>query len=264
MTEQIILGIIQGITEWLPISSEGAIVLVKTNIVHTGESLEALILQALQLHLGTFLAALLYFHREVRDVLTTLIRFKTQPKGQQRLFSFLFISTVLSGIVGFVLLKAFSHFSSQFSNQGKIVTIGIGILLLGTAYLELKAKKSGYRTLEDITTADSFLLGFVQGLAALPGLSRSGLTVSMLLLRKFDKNCALKLSFLMSLPIVLGGNIILNASLLGWSREILAGVFFAFIFGLATIHLLLWIAHKINFGYFVLFFGILTILSAVI
>ncbi|MBZ0165673.1 MAG: UDP-diphosphatase, partial [Candidatus Omnitrophica bacterium] len=85
------------------------------------------------------------------------------------------------------------------------------------------------------------------------------------LLIKFDKNCALKLSFLMSLPIVLAGNIVKNwRGLLEFSPELLVGVATAFVFGLATIHLLLKVAQKINFGLFVLLVGALTVLSTLL
>jgi len=264
MFEQILLGTIQGIAEWLPISSEGVIVLVKTHIFPTGGDIEAVIHQALQLHFGTLLAALVYFRRDVFVLVQTIFNFKGQTQETQKLFSFLFISTIISGIIGITLLKLLSRLADQFTAQAHTITLVIGLLLLGTAFLELRAKKGGYRTYADIKFSDCILLGIVQGCAALPGLSRSGLTVSALLLRKFDKAYALKISFLMSMPIVLAGNILLNFSPLAWSWEICAGIFAAFAFGLATIHLFLKIAEKINFGYFVLLIGVLTIISAVV
>jgi len=264
MFEQIILGIIQGIAEWLPVSSEGLIVLAQTNLFHSFGNIEDAIRQALFLHFGTFLAALLYFRRDVRKLIETIFSYKSQPQETQKLFSFLLITTMISGALGLLLIKTLSSIASQLESQGTIITLIVGCLLLGTAFLELKAKKGGYRELRELTIMDSIVLGIVQGFAALPGLSRSGLTVSALLLRKLDKTYALKLSFLMSLPIVLAGNLVLNFNALVWSAETLVGLFFSFIFGLATIHLLLKLAEKINFGYFVLFFGILTILSAVI
>ena len=94
-------------------------------------------------------------------------------------------------------------------------------------------------------TGDGVLLGVAQGLAALPGLSRSGLTVSVLLLRKFDGATALKLSFLVSLPIVLFGNLFLNLNDFAFSAEALVGLFFSFLFGILTIDLLLKAAKKI-------------------
>lgn len=261
MFEQIILGIIQGVAEWLPVSSEGLVILAKTNLFHSSGNIEEAIRQALFLHLGTFLAALIYFHQDVKKLIKTIFSYGSQPQDMQKLFSFLLIATMISGALGLLLIKTLSHIASQLKSQGTIVTLIVGCLLLGTAFLELKAKKSGYREIRDLTIIDGILLGIVQGFAALPGLSRSGLTVSALLLRKLDKAYALKLSFLMSLPIVLMGNLLLNFNASAWSAESMVGLFFSFIFGLATIHLLLKIAAKVNFGYFVLFFGILTILS---
>lgn len=264
MFEQVILGIIQGITEWLPVSSEGLIILAKTNFFDSAGNIEEAIRQALFLHFGTFLAALIYFHRDVKKIIQTTFTYRSQSQETQKLFSFLLVATVVSGALGLLLIKMLSYIASGLESQGTIITLMIGCLLLGTAFLELKAKKSGYRTIRDLKMFDGILLGIVQGFAILPGFSRSGLTVSALLLCKLDKTYALKLSFLMSIPIVLAGNLVFNLNATALSVEAFVGLFFSFIFGLATIHLLLKIAQKVNFGYFVLFFGILTILSAII
>ncbi len=275
MFEHIVLGIIQGIVEWLPISSEGMIVLVKTNFFPSEDNFATIIHQALFLHLGTFFAALVYFNKDVAILIKALFQFKSQSKDTQNLLIFLLWSTIISGLLGIVLLKIFSHFFEQFSSAGKGITALVGCLLFITAYLEIKALgknkvikasagTSSYRNMSDLKIIDGIILGIVQGCAALPGLSRSGLTVSALLLRKFDKAYALKLSFLMSLPIVLAGNIILNFNNLQWSLNAFVGLFFAFAFGLATIHLLLRLAQKINFGYFLIFLGALTIISVFI
>lgn len=264
MIEQIILGIIQGIAEWLPVSSEGLIILAKTNLFHSDEPFEQMVRLALGLHFGTFLAALVYFRNDVKQLLTTLIRYKTQPAEQQKLIVFLILSTAISGSLGLLLIQSLGDLMAHAGNQSKWITFAIGCLLLGTAYLELRAKRGGYRQTKDLTLADGILLGLVQGCAALPGLSRSGLTVSTLLLRKIDKATSIKLSFLMSLPIVFFGNLILNWNALRGEANHLVSILFAFLFGLATIHLLLMVAEKINFGYFVLLFGVLTILSAMV
>jgi undecaprenyl-diphosphatase len=101
-------------------------------------------------------------------------------------------------------------------------------------------------------------------MAALPGISRSGMTVSSLLLLDYEEEEALRLSFLLSLPIVLGANIVLNLDRLMVSGSGFAGLMTAFLSGLLTIHLLLEVARNVNFGYFVLFFGLLTIGAAFI
>lgn len=264
MFEQFILGVIQGITEWLPVSSSGVIAIVKNSFFAAHEGIEAISKESLSLHLGTFLAALIYLRRDVVLLVKNLFHYRRAGAEKRNVLAFLAISTVVSGLLGFALIKLFAEVEKQLELPGRVATGIIGVLLLITACAQLKTRGGGHKDFKDLKFADGMILGLAQGFAALPGLSRSGLTVAALLLRKFDKACALKLSFLMSLPVVLAGNIILNLNAPAWSAESLVGLFVSFVFGLATIHLLLKLAGKINFGYFVLFFGILTILSAAV
>ena len=271
MVEGIVLGIIQGITEWLPISSEAVVILVKVNFFGNGESLKELIGFALFLHLGTFLAAAWY----LRDDVVALIKMLFKPSrifadGEtERILRFLILATFISGIIGFFLLEVFlPSVEGQVASSTKVITGGVGVLLLGTAFLQWQArlsakrKRVSFKTAQDLQNRDSVLLGVVQGFSALPGFSRSGLTISALLLRNYSDMTALRVSFLMSLPIVLGGNILLNVKE-GFVLEaaMVFGFLFAFLFGILTIHILFRIARKVNFAYFVLFFGVLTIAS---
>jgi len=260
MLEAIVLGGIQGISEWLPISSEGAIILAKTHFFGGG-TLSSLIGLALFLHLGTFLAALIYFRSEVAHILKTAISYKTADMASRNVFRFLFIATVLSGVLGILLLKGLEHIELSLAVTGKLVTGLVGVMLLLTGIMQIRARKGGERTYEDLSLKDSVLLGVAQGLAAIPGISRSGITVSALLLRNVSEERALTLSFLMSLPIVLAGNIALNAGNFTLTPAALMGLFVSFLFGFATIHLLLKAAKKMNFGYFVLVFSLLILLS---
>lgn len=249
MIKQFALGIIQGIAEWLPVSSEGLLVLAQTYFFGQ-KNLSDFISQALFLHLGTFLAALVYFRKEVISL----------PRNK-KLVRFLALTTLISGLLAFSILKMITGIENQFLLTGKTITLVTGLLLLLTGGLQLKSKNQGKKTQKQLTTADGVVLGFVQGLATLPGLSRSGSTVAILLLLGFSKTESLKLSFLMSLPIVFLGNIILNLNyftqgVYWW------GLLASFIFGLLTIHLLLRLAQKINFGKFVILFGLLTVSAA--
>ncbi len=257
MFEGIIFGIVQGVAEWLPVSSEGVVVLIKTNFF-AGGGIEDMIKFALFLHLGTALAATVYFRKDVIEVFKTLFKYKNATRENKNIFNFLFISTLISGILGLILLKMLTGAQDIIGRSSEIVNFTIGALLLITAYLQFKRKNAvTIRTSDDIKMSDSILLGVVQGFAVLPGLSRSGLTVSTLLLKKFDEEHALRLSFLMSIPIVFAGNILLNIKGFSLTTENFLGFFFSFVFGLATIHILLRVAKKINFAYFVLIFGIL-------
>jgi undecaprenyl-diphosphatase len=263
MLEGIVLGIIQGVAEWLPVSSEGLIVLVQVNFFG-GHDLSEIIKNALFLHLGTFLAALIYFRRDVWQLLKSLLNFKQADQEQQSILKFLIITTLISGLIGYLIIQALESFTVDLNNFSKIITALVAVLLFITAGLQLKSHSSGKKQAKDITNRDSYWLAMAQGLAALPGLSRSGLTVSALLLRNFDKTWALKLSFLMSLPIVLVGNIILNFNISVLTPTMWWGLLFSFISGLITIDLLLRFARRINFGYFVLFFAIITLAAVLI
>ena len=272
MWEQILLGTIQGVVEWLPVSSEGILFLVKSNIWGENE-LKSLLETALLLHLGTFLAALVYFRKRVWALVRALIHYRTATEDNRRILVFLLIATLISGTLGYGMVVLMEGFSGGMDITSDVITLGIGILLLITAILQYRAQKgnreevlykNSLKEYSGIKKRDGILLGVVQSFAALPGLSRSGLTVSALLLRKFDDNIALELSFLLSLPIVLGGNIVLNWDKLSVSPLAWAGLAFSFVFGLLTIDLLLRLARKVNFAHFVLFFGVLTIIAGVI
>jgi len=257
--QYILLGIIQGITEWLPISSSGMLTLVMTNFFNVS-NLSVLLQQSLFLHLGTFLAALVYFREDVAKLILSV--FDKNRKEHRKILRFLIISTIITGILGLAVVKLLGEIGSL---TGKTITFGVGILLLITAGMQFAVKKRGIKKAGQLTTKTSLLAGLAQGVAALPGISRSGMTVSTLLLDKFDDATALRLSFLMSLPVVLLGNILLNAQdmVLVFSTEILYGVLFAFVVGIVTIHLLITLAKKINFAWFALIFGILMMLSII-
>ena len=264
MLENAVLGIIQGIAEWLPISSEGLLVLVRTHLLGHPNGFSSIIQHVLLLHFGTFLSALIYFRKDVLHLIKCLCVYKSQTEESQNLLVFLLVSTLISGFLGIILISFVTQMVSRFETTGQFITTMIGVFLLLTGFVEMKAYRGDKKEIKDLKMIHGIVLGFVQGFAVLPGLSRSGLTVSALLLGRFDKSAALKLSFLMSLPIVLGGNLVLYPNLLNWSWDMAIGVFFSFLFGLLTIHLLLRIAQKINFGYFMVFFGSITLLFAFI
>jgi undecaprenyl-diphosphatase len=263
MYEMLILGAVQGIAEWLPVSSEGLLVLIQVNFFSLA-SIDAAIKSALFLHLGTFLAALIYFRQDVWRLFRTVFKFGQADSEVRQTIRFLLIATLLSGILGWFLLKLLVAVESDIITSSRVMTAIVALLLLITGLTQLASRRSGQRNISHLKSADSVLLGVVQGLAVLPGLSRSGLTVAALLLRKFDKVLALRLSFLLSLPIVLAGNILLNLPDFQFSPDKIVGLLSAFVFGLLTIHLFLKLAQKINFGLFVVLFGFLTFVAVFI
>lgn len=266
MWEAIILGTVQGIAEWLPVSSEGLIFIIKANFFAEGEGVGDIIKLALFLHLGTFLAALVYFRKEVWSLLRTAVFFKTSAKKDKQLLSFIFITTLISGLLGMIFIKGFEGVDTDVRKISRYINILVAGLLLITASLQIKINKNKDfgKTQEQLRKRDGVFVGIAQAFAAFPGLSRSGLTVAALLISEFKDNTALKLSFLLSLPIVLGGNIFLNMERLEFSSYNIIALLFSFGFGLLTIDLLLKVARRINFGYFVMVFALLMLIFGLV
>lgn len=261
--QQLILGIIQGITEWLPISSSAMIALVSANFFQITD-MNLILKSALFLHLGTFLAALFYFRKEVYELIETAFKYKYSDEKNKKTLKFILISSLITGIIGLIVLQLFTSFQTYLEFTGKTITFVVGIFLLFTGIIQIKIKSRGLKEERKLNNKDSIALGIVQGLATLPGISRAGITTSTLLLKKFDDTTALRLSFLMSLPVVLLGNIALNLKEFTLTNTAIYGLLSAFLFGLLTIHSLMKISKKINFGWFVLIFAGLMILSVLI
>lgn len=248
----IILGALQGVAEWLPISSSGLLVLVQTQF-WPQTSLSQMIEYALFLHAGTLLTVVVYFWKDIKQIILE----------KTAVLKTLIITTLITGSLGFFLLQLLKQIEQQINLTGKVVTAMVGLLLIVTGIAQIKDGNQGNRNMESVKVKDGVLLGLVQALTVLPGFSRSGLTVCLLLHLGFEKSEALKLSFLAGMPIILFSNIYLNLVQLpkvnfNW------GIVVSFLVGLVAIHVLFKLAKKINFGYFVAFFGLITLVSSLI
>ncbi|MCD4704105.1 MAG: undecaprenyl-diphosphate phosphatase [Methanosarcinaceae archaeon] len=258
LVEAIILGTVQGIAEWLPISSEGMTSLVMVNVF--GMTLSEAIPLAIWLHIGTLLSAVIYLRQDVMDILRDLpdyVRSFSSGSSHDATITFLIISTLLTGIVGLPLMK----FATGFTDfSGALATALIGVLLIATGILQkVVAKGSARKNLPEIS--DSVIVGVAQGFAALPGISRSGITVSALLLRKYESSKAIRLSFLMSIPTILVAEIGIGLmGLITVDRYAVVALLFAFLFGLLTIDMFLKVAERMDFSNFCIALGLLSVL----
>lgn len=257
LAEAALLGLIQGLAEWLPVSSEGVLVAVQSFAF--GDSLTDAVNFSLWLHIGTALSALAAFRADVWDVLRDLARHPTAPSP---ITAYLVIATISSAPIGFLLLTGLLEFSSR---VGAVAMVVVGILMLATGALLLRSRSSGARTRDDVRWPDAVLTGIAQGLAALPGLSRSGLTVSVLLWRGVDRREALTLSFLLSVPASLGAGLYAAISA-GYYASPQAAVALAVsaVTGFATIRMLMAVARRLNFGWFVLIMGAAILAGAIL
>lgn len=258
--QSLILGIIQGIAEWLPVSSSGITAFIMSNFFDM-TNVESILSEALWLHLGTFFAGLIYFWKDVFKIVKAPIKPTKENYKERKTFTFVLIATIISGAIGVIIFELISSSEGTLELTGKAITGVVGGLLLLTACIQLWARSKNISMGKEIKYKDGVISGLAQGAAALPGVSRSGITVSALLLRKFDDTAALRLSFLMSLPIVLAGNIFLNINNFAIGGAAIYGLLASFVFGIATIHGLMKLSRKINFGWFALVFALLMLAS---
>ena len=202
----VVLGVLQGVFEWLPISSEGNLVVFLT-VVEGASPADAVGL-SLFLHLGTAAAAAAFY----RDELAGMVRLVPDWRpggafdGERASLTFLTVATLASGVVGIAAYVALAEAMTAFTG-GAFVAL-VGALLVGTGVLQrvAGAVELGGRRFPD--GVDAILVGGLQGLAILPGVSRSGVTTSALLLRGHDGPSSFNLSFLLSIPAALGAGAI--------------------------------------------------------
>jgi undecaprenyl-diphosphatase len=198
----LVVGVLQGVFEWLPISSEGNITLYLT--VVEGRAASAAVGYALFLHLGTALAATVFYRADIAAVIRDLPAWRPGEAFESYAdLSFLVAATLASGVTGIASYLVLEGLASELAGGAFVVLVGV--LLVLTGVLQRVASASlGNR--ESPTPVDAVLVGGLQGLAILPGISRSGTTVGALLLRGYDAQAAFRLSFLLSVPAALGAS----------------------------------------------------------
>ncbi len=238
----IILGLIQGLTEWLPISSTGHL-----KVAEHFLGLATTPLFEIVLHVGTLAVVAFYFRKEVKNILSALVHldFKTE---YGKLIPLIIAATIPTGIIGLIYVKYLEDSLQQ------ILPIGIAFIVGGTlVYLS----KLGKENTDKVTYSTALIIGTAQGLAIFHGLSRSGITISTALLLGLKREKAFRLSFLLSIPAILGALLIeliqqngqVSISGLGWP-ELLVGVTVAMIVGYLALRLLSEIVATRKFHYF--------------
>ncbi len=195
------LGIVQGISEWLPISSKTQIMIASSYLLNLNLNIASnfslVYAFGLFMEIGTILASLIYFRKDVVNLLKYLVR-KGSPTDRN-LFNYVIVSTIVTGLVGAPLYLIVDSLNGAYN-------LGIPMLILGAVLIMdavlIKIARSKYavnkdrRTLQSLGIKEYVLVGFAQALAALPGVSRSGATTSTLLLLNVDAGDAFRLSFI--------------------------------------------------------------------
>jgi len=265
----VLLGIVQGVSEWLPISSKTQVIIV-SNLLF-GLSFTQGYALGLFLEAGTFIAATYYFRREVWKVLRALAG-RGDDEGRT-LLKFLIVVTAFTAVIGVAIYKEVSE-----SNLGPVLgipMIALGCVLIGDAVLisVARAKYEPTKGLKDLSLKELVAIGIIQGLAAFPGVSRSGVTVSSMLLLGINPRDSFRLSFLALIPASIGAagtTLLLSPHQISTAIDavglpvILLAIAVAVVVGVTTIRVLLRVAGSQKIALLTASLGVLAILSGVV
>lgn len=219
-----ILALVQGITEWLPISSQGHLVLAEYFLGYSGG-----LLLEVTLHFGTLMAIFVYFGREITDMLEDILRLKWTSE-RARFFWLVMLSAIPGALFGYFIKDYFEQLFSGFAVLGLSFAITAITLLIASFH---------WGSNKPLDWKSALLIGCAQAIAIVPAISRSGVTVAAALLLGLREKEALKFSFIMSIPVIIGANILT----LGFDNEPLPRLFlwatlFCFVVALFAVHLL--------------------------
>jgi undecaprenyl-diphosphatase len=245
MFDAILWGLIQGLTEFLPVSSSGHLVLSPALLDREGPDLAT----TAMLHLGTLAAVLVYY----RSDLASMAKF---DRPARRLITLLVIGTIPAAVLGFIFKDKVAELVED-PGTVAIMLIVTGLVLLATELLRL-----GDKRIPDISPLDSLLTGLAQALALIPGISRSGMTISTGLVRGVTKQEAARFAFLLGIPVIAGAGFLEMAEFLGSdesiSAEVWVSVAVAAVAGYAAIAIFIKLLGRIGlapFGIYCVTFG---------
>ena len=252
----VILGFVQGLTEFLPVSSSGHLVLMQQLLGMQ----EPELFFDICVHIGTLIAVCVVFYREIGNLIKTVVRFPILLKTSRGFKSLVttneeirMVILILVGSIPTALMGLLFHEIADqiFSSVG---VVGVTLLVTGTLlWFTYKLPKKG-RDIKAVSIRDALAVGLIQGLAILPGISRSGSTISVGLYLGIDREVAGRYSFLLSIPAIIGALVIsLDSAKIASTISaplIVVGSLIALVVGFAALKMLLWVVKKGQLHYF--------------
>ena len=266
----IIIGIVQGIAEWLPISSKTQVLLASQALLHL--NFQQAYTFGLFMEVGTILAAVIYFRRDLFSLVKVIVLRGTH--GEKKLFVYVLTTTIITGLIGaplYLIADTVTGISIG------IPMLAIGLVLIGDAIFirySRKRRESGrganIRKFESLGMKDYIIIGIVQGIAALPGVSRSGITTSAMFLLNVEADEVFRLSFIIGIFASLGAfgltffashtNVSAALSQIGLTGLLIA-IATATVVSLFLIDFLIKIASKSKIVYLITALGIIALAS---
>ena len=270
----IIQGLIQGLTEFLPVSSSGHLSLAQ-HFLSTAE--ETKLFTSIILHLGTLVAVFIAFRKTIFELILEFFRlvsevftgkFKWKTMNPQRRLIIMIIISILPLFAFYI----FSDIFKSISSDSDIIIEGIAFIYTGTLLLLSSKFMNGKKTAGDLTVKDSLTVGFFQGIALVPGISRSGSTITAGLFSGMKKETAIEYSFILGIPVILAGSFTefldVRQSNISFDWGVLAvGFIVAAVAGFFAIKLLKWLVKSDKFkyfGYYTMILGAVVIILGII
>ena len=210
LIQAILMGIVQGLSEFLPISSSAHLVFT-SNFYKVFKGLDITepssqeVFFDIMLHLGTLIAVLIFFRKDIKEILIAMYRAvknKDYSDKNAKIGFYILLGTIVTIFIAYPLNEVAEKLVFAPMIVG-ILLIGTGVLLFSSEYFSKKVEKS-----DKIDLKTALIMAAAQGVAALPGFSRSGLTIASGLFRKLDRTTAARFSFLLSIPIILGASML--------------------------------------------------------
>ncbi len=268
--QAILLGLIQGVAEFLPISSSGHL-----NLIQNVFDIQAPEFYDVLLHFGTLVAIFVYYRTYIRDMILEFIRLCKSLAGKQDVPEQVpsarrMILLVVVGTLPLLLVLPIKSKLEVFGSSN--LFIGVALLVTGAVLYYADSLPRGRKTERSATLVDALLVGCAQALATIPGISRSGSTIAAGMTRGYRREFAVRFSFLLSIPAVLGANLLSLIDVLQEGADLsqlpiyLVGVVVAGISGYFCIRVLDGIARKSSFGsfaYYCWIIGLVAILCGV-
>jgi undecaprenyl-diphosphatase len=247
LLNQTILAIIQGITEFLPISSSGHLAIFQNILGKVNVNLDIFF------HLATLLSVLVYFFKDIKNIILDFLTFKKESENF-RIALFIILASIPIAICGF-FFKKYIYYSFSIT-----YIVSIGFIITGLFLFNASLKKQEKKKL---SIKNTFAIGISQALALIPGISRSGSTVSTGILLGISKEKAIRFSFILAIPAILGATI-LNIEDINFTPGILIPFFVCFLMGLFSIYLFLNKIKTKNLKYFAYYCWLLAIIILIL
>jgi undecaprenyl-diphosphatase len=201
--QSLLLGIIQGLTEFLPVSSSGHLVLFQQWLGESFSFQNEAVAFDLALHIGTLLPVIYFYRAEVGRITESVVRFRRDESFDMALF--VVLATIPTGLMGILLEDVFQ---SLFHS---VRAVCIALLVTGSLLLSTRFFESGPdQPKRQLTWWVALVIGIAQGFAITPGISRSGTTIAVALLLGMDRAVAARFSFLLSIPAILGAAVLIG------------------------------------------------------